>query len=115
VSRFTIACLVVVGAGTVACGGGSTAPTCSAPVAASAVQLVDFSFDPGCVGADAGETLTLTNTGGAPHSYTVKGTSVNVQVDPGQSQTATLADIAPGVYAVICTYHPQMVGALKVG
>jgi plastocyanin len=99
-----------------ACRGSSSGgASCDAPVSTETVTLKDFAFDPACVSATAGSTLTITNTGGAPHSYTVKDTGVNVTLDPGDSGTADLTGIAPGTYAVTCTYHPQMVGALKVG
>jgi plastocyanin len=100
------------GAG-VACS--SDAPSCTSYTAATSVDLKDFSFDPGCLGASPGATLTLRDVGAAPHSFTVKGTDVNVSVDPGETATADLSGVAPGTYTVVCTYHPDMVGRLKVG
>ena len=114
-TRLTLVCLILVGSGAVACGGGSSAPSCADPVPATTVHLADFAFDPGCAAAGTGATLTIVNDGGAPHSYTVKGTSLNVQVDAGQTQTVELTGIVAGTYSVICTYHPQMNGALKIG
>lgn len=109
-----VCALALVAAGGAACGG-SAAPTCTDPVSATTVDVKDFAFDPGCAAVPQDATLTLTDTGGAPHSFTVKGTDVNVTLNPGDTQTADLAGIAPGVYAVVCTYHPQMNGALKIG
>ena len=115
-NKLTTACVIVaLCAGGVACGGGAKTPSCATPVATSDVSVVDYAFDPVCVGAEVGATLTVSNAGGAPHSFTVKGTSVDVQLDPGRSQSIDLAGIAAGTYVVICTYHPQMVGALKLG
>jgi plastocyanin len=111
--------LLVIGAVAALTGTGvacsSDAPSCKSYTATDTVELKDFSFDPACVGASPGASLTLRDVGSAPHSFTVKGTGVNVQVDPGQTATADLSGVAPGTYTVICTYHPDMVGRLKVG
>jgi plastocyanin len=107
--------LLVLLAMTPAChrdGGG--AASCPNPTAATSVALADFDFDPPCVVANRGATLTLKDTGNAPHTYTVAGTPVNVKLDPGSTQTVTLTGLAPGTYTVICEFHPQMRGALKV-
>ena len=99
-----------------ACGGSSSGgASCDSPVATQTVTVKDFAFDPVCVSAAAGTALTIANAGAVPHSYTVKDTGVNLTLDPGDSGTADLTGIAAGTYAVVCTYHPQMVGALKVG
>ncbi len=107
-----LACLFSAGA----CGGSSSGgASCDTPVATETVTVKDFAFDPVCVSATAGTTLTIANAGAVPHSYTVKDTGLNVTLDPGDSATADLSGIAAGTYAVVCTYHPQMLGALKVG
>jgi plastocyanin len=109
---FAAAALALAGAGT-ACSSG--APSCTSYAAGNTVDLKDFSFDPACASAPSGATLTIDNVGAAPHSFTVKGTGVNVSVDPGDSATADLSGIASGTYTVVCTFHPNMVGSLKVG
>jgi len=73
------------------------------------VELADFEFKPVCVEASAGDTLALTNSGQAPHTYTVSDSDVNVNLDAGETGEAVLGDLAVGTYAVRCTYHPQMV------
>lgn len=97
-----------------ACSGESASPTCDEPVATTEVELADFEFRPVCVEAAAGDTLTFVNTGEAPHTYTVTDSDVNVNLDGGETTETELGDLAPGTYAVRCTYHPQMVGALKI-
>lgn len=97
-----------------ACSGEAAAPACETPVATTEIALADFEFEPVCVEASAGDTLTLINTGNAPHTYTVSDSDVNVNLDAGESGEAVLGDLADGTYAVRCTYHPQMVGALKI-
>lgn len=100
-----------------ACGGdGADAPKgCTDPVAATTVELADFTFRPDCLSADAGATITLDNTGDAPHTFTVTGTDVDFEVDAGTAVDASLSGVEPGNYAVTCTYHPQMEATLTVG
>jgi plastocyanin len=100
-----------------ACGGdGAEAPEgCTDPVAAATVELADFAFRPDCLSADAGATITLDNTGDAPHTFTVTGTDVDFNVDAGTSVDASLSGVDPGTYAVTCTYHPQMEATLTIG
>lgn len=88
---------------------------CTDPISATTVELADFSFRPDCLSADAGATITLDNTGDAPHTFTVEGTEVDVDLDAGSSAEATLSGVEPGTYAVTCTFHPQMEATLTVG
>jgi plastocyanin len=113
--RRTLLILVLsVAAAAPACSGEAAEPECASPVATTEVELADFEFEPVCVEASAGDTLTLVNTGGAPHTYTVSDSDVSVNVDAGESGEAILGDLADGTYAVRCTYHAQMVGTLKI-
>jgi plastocyanin len=98
----------------VSCQEGSAPPQgCTDPIAATSVELADFAFRPSCVSADAGETIALENTGESPHTFTVTGTDVDLNVDAGTSVEARLS-MGPGTYAVSCTYHPQMEATLTV-
>jgi plastocyanin len=113
--RRAVLCLILLTAAAApACSGEAAAPACERPVATTEVELADFEFDPACVEVSAGDTLTLVNTGEAPHTYTVSDSDVNVNLDAGETGEAALDDLAPGTYAVRCTYHPQMTGALKI-
>jgi plastocyanin len=97
------------------CGGDETPPeTCTDPVAVTRVELADFAFRPNCFSADAGATITLENTGDAPHTFTVEGTDVDVEVNAGSSLGASLSGAEPGTYTVTCTLHPQMEATLTV-
>ena len=98
-----------------ACSSSASPPTCSDPQTTTTVQLQDFSFGPNCFQASAGATLTLPNTGDAAHTFTVKGTGVDVKVDSGATGQASLDGIAPGTYTVVCTFHPEMVATMRVG
>ncbi len=98
-----------------ACGGDETPPeSCTDPVAATTVELADFAFRPDCLSAEAGATITLDNTGDAPHTFTVEETDVDFDVDAGTSVDASLSGLEPGTYAVTCTFHPQMEATLTV-
>lgn len=110
-----IASALLGAAGLGACSHGSSAPHCANPVPATTVTMQDFAFDPSCASVAPDASLTLTNQGALAHTFTVKGTNVNVTVNAGQTQHVSLKGIAPGTYTVVCTFHPQMVGALKVG
>jgi plastocyanin len=93
-------------------GGGG--PTCDSPTETTTVDMQSMAFAPACVGASANDTLSLVNHDQALHTFTVKATSINVTIDPGQTAQAPLTGIAPGTYSVTCAYHPQMTQTLRV-
>ena len=96
----------------------SSAPTsvsCPSPISTTTVTLADFSFTPACTAAASGATLTIKNAGIVPHTFTVTGTSIDVPVAERQSAQVTLSGLAPGTYQVVCRFHPNMKGSLKVG
>ena len=99
----------------VACSsGGSSATACASPTTTKEVDMQNIAFAPACVSATANDTLSLVNKDTTEHTFTVKGTSINVAIDGGQTATAPLTGIAPGTYSVICTLHPQMTETLQV-
>jgi plastocyanin len=99
-----------------ACEGDSTPPEpCTDPTPATSIELADFAFLPDCLSVDAGATISLENTGDAPHTFTVQGTDLDVKVDAGSSDEIRFDGVDPGTYAVTCTFHPQMEATLTVG
>lgn len=102
----------------VACGGGEepTTPPPAAPPAASPtetatggtattrVALEDFFFDPAEFTVSAGTDLELDNEGEAPHTFTVQGQEIDVEVDVGENGSATI-DLPAGDYQVVCRFH----------
>jgi plastocyanin len=74
------------------------------------VDLQDFSFKPTFIKVDPGATIkvSLTNTGKAPHTFTVEGTGVNTELQPGKSGTATVTAPKTGVVAFSCNFHKSM-------
>jgi len=111
----TLVVLVLV-VGLAACGGGDEAPTCENPQTAPSVTMGDFSYEPGCVEVASGTELEIVNEGKAPHTFTVEADADEPEVDVPAGETATLSIPAldAGTYRVVCTYHPQMEGALRV-
>ena len=112
--RAPLLLLLVLAVAVPACSGEAATATCDSPVATTQVELADFEYRPACVEASAGDTLTLTNSGSAPHTFTVSDTDLNANIDGGETGELPLGDLAAGTYAVHCTYHPQMTGALKI-
>jgi plastocyanin len=107
-----VACLLLAG---VACSGSAGTPASCTPTGPTAtVELKDYAFAPTCIQGTAGGTLALSNTGDALHSFKVTGTAVLQTVESGATGEASLAGVAPGTYAVMCTFHPQMVATLVV-
>ncbi len=64
--------------------------------------------------AEPAPRSTLQNTGSTEHTFTVNGTAIDEKLDGGASGQVSLAGIAPGTYAVVCTLHPQMTATLQV-
>lgn len=94
-------------------GGGSTS-VCAKPVEAETVVLADFAFRPDCLRVAEGAQIALRNTGDAPHTFTIQGTTVDVNLPAGTSTAASLSGVEPGRYTVTCTLHPQMEATLTV-
>jgi plastocyanin len=93
-------------------GGGSTTGS-----AANTVQqgAGGFVFSPSTLTVAKGSTITVTNVGSAPHTFTISGQGIDVVNDPGKSQPVTI-DLASGTYTFICRFHESlgMKGTLTV-
>lgn len=111
-------------AGCAAQGGGSAVPppvtSSAAPTTGGAVQAAeavitirDFKYV-GPASVKPGATVTVTNADRAPHTLTAKDVGgFDIEV-PASGTTTFKAPEAPGEYAIICTFHPQMTGTLVV-
>jgi plastocyanin len=99
-----------------ACGGGgdgadepaagSTATETSASDAGATTTTVtmrDNEYAPADPVVTSGE-LELVNDGASPHTFTVDGESVDVEVEAGSKATASI-DLEPGTYTVFCRFH----------
>lgn len=74
-----------------------------------AVDVVanDFSFDPSTIEAEPGEVLsiTLTNEGEAPHTFTTEDGDVDEEVEAGDSATFDVTVPDSGTLAFECRFH----------
>jgi plastocyanin len=74
----------------------------------------NFAFDPAQVELAAGTEISVKNANGStPHTFTVDGTDIDLELDPGEVGSAAL-DLEAGEYAFFCRFHPQMTGTLTV-
>jgi plastocyanin len=81
--------------------------------ASGSVTIVDFSFSPGTITINQGDTVTWVNDGPTPHSATASDGSFDTGVFPaGQSRSHTFSQA--GTFAYICTPHPNMRGTVVV-
>ena len=98
--------------------GGGAAAGSGGPPAAITISAHDFGFSPSALNVAPGSTVTLTftNTGSVKHNVTASTVNVNVDGDPGSTQTATFTAPQSGTIAFHCEYHPtQMNGTITVG
>ncbi len=113
--RYAVASVFVLALVTAACGGGGEEPGATTPPAASPtetatggattrVALEDFQFVPADITVAAGAELELDNEGEAPHTFTVQGQQIDVEVAAGENGSATI-DLPAGDYEVICRFH----------
>jgi plastocyanin len=105
------ALLVVLGS---ACSSSKSTSTPTTPAATGgnevAITIVDNSFNPSTITAVNTATLVLTNNGAALHNFTIEGSTVDQDVQPGQtlSLTPPPTPFAPGTYNVFCKYHKAL-------
>ena len=116
--HYALASIFVFALLTAACGGGDepgTAPPPAPPAASptdtpteggatTRVALEDFRFDPAEFTVTAGTDLELDNEGEAPHTFTVQGQQIDVEVAAGENGSSTI-DLPAGDYEVICRFH----------
>ena len=92
-----------------ACGGGSDDGAAADETGAGAasttttVTMRDNEYSPGEPVVGGGE-LNLVNEGASPHTFTVEGEDVDVEVEAGSEATASI-DLAPGTYTLFCEFH----------
>jgi plastocyanin len=106
--------LLMLCAGGLSCSSSGTPSSCAPSGLRQTVDLKDFAFEPACIGASTGSTIALENTGSTLHTFTITGTAIDEKLDAGENGQVALTGIAPGMYAVVCTVHPQMTATLQV-
>jgi plastocyanin len=81
--------------------------------ASGSVTISDFSFAPGTITINQGDTVTWVNNGPTPHSATSSSGVFDTGICPkGQSRSHTFNEA--GTFAYICTPHPFMKGTVVV-
>lgn len=96
--------MLTIGAGVLllgACGGEGAGGQGGAVT--STVTMRDNAFVPSDPVIAPGE-IELVNQGESPHTFTIEGEGIDVEVDAGQTTTETV-DLAPGSYALFCAFH----------
>jgi plastocyanin len=69
------------------------------------VALNNYLFDPARIEVESGVTIAVQNANAnTPHTFTVKGTEIDVSLEPLTSDTAVI-DLDPGTYSVFCRLH----------
>src|SRR5437879_6233156 len=88
-------------------------PVLGQPVTTSSVEILNFRFNPDNIVIKAGTSITATNHGAFPHTWSDQGGAWDTGIlQTGQSKTLTFN--TPGVYHFYCKPHPWMVGVLTV-
>ena len=83
---------------------GSTADA-GAGAAELSVALNNYLFDPASIEVESGATIDVQNANAnTPHTFTVRGTEIDVSLEPLTSDTAVI-DLDPGSYTVFCKLH----------
>jgi plastocyanin len=92
-----------------ACGGGGDDDAAAGGTGAAEVSTTttvtmrDNEFAPGEPVVGSGE-LRLVNEGSSPHTFTVEGKDIGVEVKAGSEATANI-DLSPGTYTLFCEFH----------
>ena len=77
-----------------------------------------FAFDPSCLIVLGGQGLVVRNAGSNLHNFTVEGSSIGIDVPPGEvvRTEAVGGTVPPGSYSFYCIYHrgQGMTGELTV-
>jgi plastocyanin len=89
-------------------------PAWSQNVAATAVSISNFTFDPPTLTVRAGSTVTWTNKDDIPHgiAWTNNAFGRSKALDTNDSTSFTFA--TPGTYQYFCYIHPHMTGTVRV-
>lgn len=100
-----------------ACGGDDGDPAAASEDEGGSVTLTaaDFSFEPGTLTAGTSDTIELANEGESPHNLQADEAGLDEDVDAGETVSIDLADVDPGTYDFICSFHPDdMTGTLEI-
>jgi plastocyanin len=78
------------------------------------LSIDNFAFSPDAIEVAPGTEIVVENANGStPHTFTVEGTDVDLELGPGDVEDVAI-DLDPGTYDFRCRFHPQMTGTLTV-
>jgi|SRR4249919_44062 len=93
-------------------GGNAPAPSGDA-VRSAKVEIEDFAYDPDPVTIEEGGKVIWINRDSVPHTATAEDGSFDTgTLDEGKLKSETFKE--PGIYAYVCSIHPQMHGTVEV-
>jgi len=95
------------------------APAAPAPAATQQVGVRNFAYSPATLSAQVGQpvTINVTNSGPAPHTFTIDGLTDSGSIANGTSKSVTFTPTQARTYTFYCTIHGAAVmsGTLTVG
>jgi len=76
----------------------------------------NFAFHPACVIARSQQSISIVNKDSVLHNFTIEGTQVDVDIQPGTTFNGESAGLAAGTYPFFCKIHRSsgMVGVIVV-
>ena len=77
------------------------------------VVMTNFAFNPDELTVAAGDSVTVSNEDGTPHTFTSEDGGFDLRVGGSESGEVTV-EAEPGSYDFLCTIHPSMTGTLTV-
>jgi plastocyanin len=71
------------------------------------IRMIDDQFRPACLTVLGGQGLKLANRGSVVHNFSVEGSDVDIDLQPGEvNRTEAIAGAVPaGEHTFFCTYH----------
>lgn len=86
-------------------GGGGGGSQSGGGASVLTVTQDNFAFSPAEITVKSGDTITVTDANAStPHTFTIKGSNIDITNDPSKSQTVTI-DLQPGTYEFYCRFH----------
>jgi plastocyanin len=107
--------VVVLALSSVACDGSGSGGGCTAGKATAlsgSLTMQNRAFSPDCFKVASGSTIAVDNKDSLPHTFTIKGSDVDLLLRGRQAGSATAP--AVGTYDFICKIHPEMTGTIVV-
>ena len=77
------------------------------------VTMTNFAFNPDELTVASGDSVTVANEDGTPHTFTSEDGGFDLRLGGSESGEVTI-DAEAGSYDFLCTIHPSMTGTLTV-